>query len=105
MFAGSLILMSFVKPRPVVPNPNAANLWASLREGIDYVFGNKIILYAISLDMFSVLFGGVVALLPVFAEDILRVGPEGLGMLRAAPAIGALQIGRASCRERVCQYV
>src|SRR3546814_5321374 len=49
-----------------------------------------IILYAISLDMFSVLFGGVVALLPVFAEDILRVGPEGLGMLRAAPAIGAL---------------
>src|SRR3546814_5367609 len=67
-----------------------SNLWASLREGIDYVFGNKIILYAISLDMFSVLFGGVVALLPVFAEDILRVGPEGLGMLRAAPAIGAL---------------
>src|SRR3546814_17451809 len=49
-----------------------------------------IILYAISLDMFSVLFGGVVALLPVFAEDILRVGPAGLGRLRAAPAIGAL---------------
>lgn len=90
MFAGSLVLMSFVKPRPVVPNPNAGNLWASLREGIDYVFNNRIILYAISLDMFSVLFGGVVALLPVFAEDILRVGPEGLGVLRAAPAIGAL---------------
>ncbi|WP_020650535.1 MFS transporter [Solimonas variicoloris] len=90
MFTGSLLLISFVKPRPVAPGASAGNLWASLREGIDYVFGNKIILYAISLDMFSVLFGGVVALLPVFAEDILRVGPEGLGLLRAAPAIGAL---------------
>jgi sugar phosphate permease len=48
------------------------------------------VLYAISLDLFSVLFGGVVALLPVFAEDILKVGPEGLGLLRAAPSIGSL---------------
>ncbi|MGH8445581.1 MAG: MFS transporter [Solimonas sp.] len=90
MFAGALLLISFVKPRPVVPNPNAGNLWASLREGIDYVFKTRIILYAISLDMFSVLFGGVVALLPVFADDILKVGPQGLGILRAAPALGAL---------------
>lgn len=90
MAAGALVLISFVRPRPVVPNPNAGNLWASLREGIDYVFRTKIILYAISLDMFSVLFGGVVALLPVFADDILRVGPAGLGLLRAAPAVGAL---------------
>ncbi|NGY05566.1 MFS transporter [Solimonas terrae] len=90
MFSGSLVLISFVKPRPVLPNPNAGNLWASLREGIDYVFKARIILYAISLDMFSVLFGGVVALLPVFADDILAVGPQGLGVLRAAPAIGAL---------------
>jgi MFS family permease len=86
----ALLLIAQVKPRPVAPNPDAGSLWASLREGIDYVFGTRIILYAISLDMFSVLFGGVVALLPVFAEDILRVGPEGLGVLRAAPAIGAL---------------
>jgi MFS family permease len=90
MCGGALFLISFVKPRPVVPSPNAGNLWTSLREGISYVFDTKIILYAISLDMFSVLFGGVVALLPVFAEDILAVGPEGLGVLRAAPAIGAL---------------
>lgn len=90
MFTGSLVLISFVKPRPVAPGASAGTLWASLREGIDYVFRTRIILYAISLDMFSVLFGGVVALLPVFAEDILRVGPEGLGVLRAAPAIGAL---------------
>jgi len=90
MFTVSLVLISFVRPRPVVPNPNAGNLWASLREGVSYVFNTRIILYAISLDMFSVLFGGVVALLPVYAEDILKVGPEGLGVLRAAPAIGAL---------------
>jgi len=90
MCAGALLLISFVRPRPVSPSAQAGNLWASLREGIDYVFRTRIILYAISLDMFSVLFGGVVALLPVFAEDILNVGPEGLGVLRAAPAIGAL---------------
>ena len=47
-------------------------------------------LWAISLDLVSVLFGGVIALLPIFAEDILKVGPEGLGYLRAAPSIGAL---------------
>ncbi|MGQ0619425.1 MAG: MFS transporter [Panacagrimonas sp.] len=65
------------------------DLWSSLREGLAYVWRTPIILYSISLDMFSVLFGGVVAILPIFAEDILRVGPEGLGILRAAPAIGA----------------
>jgi MFS family permease len=66
------------------------DLWTSLREGVVYVWRAPIILYSISLDMFSVLFGGVIALLPIFAEDILRVGPEGLGMLRAAPALGAV---------------
>lgn len=90
MIAVALLLISQVQPRPVVPNPNAGNLWQSLGEGIAYVRATPIILYAISLDMFSVLFGGVVAILPVFAEDILHVGPEGLGLLRAAPAAGAL---------------
>jgi len=66
------------------------DLWSSLREGLAYVWRKPIILYSISLDMFSVLFGGVMAILPVFAEDILRVGPEGLGVLRAAPAVGAV---------------
>jgi MFS family permease len=66
------------------------NLWQSLREGFDFVSKSKIILYAIALDMFSVLFGGVVAILPVFAKDILHVGPEGLGVMRAAPGIGAV---------------
>jgi sugar phosphate permease len=56
------------------------------------VFSTKIILGALTLDMFAVLFGGAVALLPVFAQDILKVGPEGFGVLRAAPAVGALII-------------
>jgi MFS family permease len=62
----------------------------SLLSGIKFVFGNQIILSAISLDLFAVLFGGAVALLPVFASDILRTGPQGLGFLRAAPAVGSI---------------
>lgn len=61
-----------------------------LREGISFVFHNKIILSALSLDLFSVLFGGATALLPVFAGEILKTGPEGLGLLRAAPSLGAV---------------
>jgi len=55
-----------------------------------FIWKTKIVLWAISLDLVSVLFGGVIALLPIFAEEILKVGPEGLGYLRAAPSIGAL---------------
>ncbi|GAB3930062.1 MFS transporter [Larkinella terrae] len=86
-----LVLLSFIKkkPVPVMEGPQDS-LWNSLREGIRFVFKTKIILYSISLDLFSVLFGGVVAMLPIFAEDILKVGAQGLGVLRAAPAIGAI---------------
>lgn len=62
----------------------------SLGEGFRFIWKTKIVLWAISLDLVSVLFGGLIALLPIFAEDILKVGPEGLGYLRAAPSIGAL---------------
>lgn len=62
----------------------------SLGEGFRFIAKTKIVLWAISLDLVSVLFGGVIALLPIFAEDILKIGPEGLGYLRAAPSIGAL---------------
>lgn len=91
LMAGNWLLISRIaaRPAPVSSGP-AIGVWASLREGMDYVRRTRIILYAISLDMFSVLFGGVVALLPVFAEDILKVGPEGLGLLRSAPALGAM---------------
>jgi len=86
----NIVLIGRIPKQPVAPSPAGVALWASLREGIAYVWKTKILLYAISLDMFSVLFGGVVAILPIFAEDILKVGPQGLGLLRAAPAAGAL---------------
>jgi MFS family permease len=62
----------------------------SLLSGIKFVFGNQIILSAITLDLFAVLFGGAIALLPIFASDILLTGPQGLGFLRAAPAVGSI---------------
>ena len=64
----------------------------SLREGLAFVFRTKAVLGAISLDMFAVLFGGAVALLPIFAQDILEVGSAGFSVLRAAPAVGSLAV-------------
>jgi MFS family permease len=66
------------------PNP-----WAQMVEGLRYVRHNRLVLGAISLDLFAVLLGGATAMLPVFARDVLHAGPEGLGHLRAAPAVGA----------------
>jgi hypothetical protein len=60
--------------------------------GVRFVFAHRLILSALSLDLFAVLFGGAIALLPAFASDILRVGPEGLGLLRTAPAVGAIMM-------------
>lgn len=65
---------------------------AQIREGLRYVWSNKLVLGAISLDLFAVLLGGATGLLPVFARDILHIGPEGFGVLRSAPAIGALLV-------------
>jgi len=58
--------------------------------GVRFVFANRLILSALSLDLFAVLFGGAIALLPAFANDVLRVGPAGLGLMRTAPAVGAI---------------
>ncbi|MFN8280735.1 MAG: MFS transporter [Saprospiraceae bacterium] len=65
------------------------NILLSIREGFGFVLQNKILLYSITLDLVAVLFAGVVAILPIFAQDILQVGAQGLGYLRAAPSIGA----------------
>ncbi|MDA4630591.1 MFS transporter, partial [Escherichia coli] len=62
----------------------------TLLAGFHYIWKEKVVLGAISLDLFAVLLGGAVALLPVYARDILQLGPWGLGMLRAAPGIGAI---------------
>jgi MFS family permease len=91
LLMGVMVCIFQIESRPVpVKTVHHESIWHSLREGIAYVFKTKIILYSISLDLFSVLFGGVIAILPIFAEDILKVGAEGLGILRAAPSVGAV---------------
>ena len=85
----ALIALSQISKKPILNPKIGEPVMESLKEGIKFVFNNKTILGVLSLDMVAVLFGGAVALLPVFAQDILKVGPEGFGILRAAPAIGA----------------
>ncbi len=85
-----IILFTRVASKPPVQLNNTEPVIERLKQGIRFVFQNKVILTALSLDMFSVLFGGAVALLPVFAEDILECGPQGLGILRAMPSLGAV---------------
>lgn len=73
--------------------PAAHSIGESLTSGLRFVFRQRLVLGAMTLDLFSVLFGGAVALLPIFASDILEVGPQGLGILRAAPAMGSALMG------------
>lgn len=87
----SIIAVALIKNRPPDPS-DAGSMLEKIKEGFRYTYKTKIIFYSISLDMFSVMFGGVVAILPVFAEDILHVGAEGLGIMRAAPSIGAVLV-------------
>lgn len=82
-----IILISVIRSGGM-PVPSEAMSWQGLLMGIRYVYKRKIILGTISLDLFAVLLGGAVALLPIYANDILNVGPAGLGFLRAAPSIG-----------------
>ena len=89
-----LIILSFfivfrIKKKPILNPKIGEPVIQSLKEGVQFVFKTKAILGAITLDMVAVLFGGAVALLPIFAQDILKVGSEGFGVLRAAPAVGA----------------
>ena len=79
-------------PRPVRRESQQATSLHTMLAGFRYIFANKVVLGAISLDMFAVLMGGAVALLPVYVKDILHAGPEELGLLRAAPGIGAIAV-------------
>jgi MFS family permease len=74
------------------PTQPTASGFAKLVVGLHYVRDTKVLLAAMSLDLFAVLFGGAVALLPIYAKDILRVGPAGLGWLQAAPSLGAISM-------------
>lgn len=84
------LLLLFQIPKKPILNPKLGEpVFQSLKDGLQFVFHDKAILGALTLDMVAVLFGGAVALLPIFAQDILHVGSQGFGILRAAPAVGA----------------
>ena len=87
----AVVAMLMVAPRPRVLK--RTRLLRSLGEGVVFVFKHRMLLSTMSLDLFAVLFGGAVALLPVFASEILKVGPQGLGLLRTAPAVGSVLMG------------
>jgi MFS family permease len=86
----ALGLLTALKYEAASPNPVVETIKQRLISGLRFVFRNQILLGTMSLDMFAVLFGGAVAMLPVFAAEILFVGPQGLGFLRAAPMAGAV---------------
>jgi MFS family permease len=86
----ALLALSQISTKPILNPKIGEPIIESLKEGLKFVYTNKSVLGALTLDMVAVLFGGAVALLPIFAQDILKVGPEGFGILRAAPAVGAL---------------
>ena len=85
----ALIVILQISRKPILNPKIGEPIVQSLKEGLRFVFNSKAVFGALTLDMIAVLFGGAVALLPVFAQDILQVGSEGFGILRAAPAVGA----------------
>ena len=93
----SLLIIAFfiltrLKPKPALQQNGEKRTWESVKEGLRFVFKTKELLAALSLDMFAVLFGGAVAMVPVYAKDILKIGPIGFGWLNAAIDIGAICI-------------
>lgn len=87
----SLLALSIAKNTK--PETQPGSRMELIKEGLSYVWNNKIVFGSISLDLFAVILGGATALLPVFAKDVLHIGPGGFGLLRAAPAIGACLVG------------
>ncbi|OQP86986.1 MFS transporter [Rhizobium rhizosphaerae] len=85
-------IMVFAIPKPAQRSAGKAQNWQTITAGFRYIVSEKVVLGAISLDLFAVLLGGAVALMPVFARDVLSLGPWGLGLLRAAPGIGAVSM-------------
>jgi MFS family permease len=90
LLAVALTCMTSLRYTPRVAPPSTERITVSLTSGVRHVFSQQALLGAITLDLFGVLFGGVTALLPIFASEILRVGPQGLGFLQAAPAAGSV---------------
>jgi MFS family permease len=90
LIATAWLSMWRMQTHPVTPPRESETVWQSIWEGIRYVVRDQVLLGSMALDLFAVLFGGAIALLPVFADEILHIGPEKLGLLSAAPNTGAL---------------
>ncbi len=93
IMATSIAFLSWVQLKGTAEKRIKEPVIQSIKAGFSFVKNNRVLLGAISLDLFAVLFGGAVALLPVFAKDILEMGPSGLGILRAAPCVGSVAMG------------
>jgi len=104
LVAGLIACAAFVAPRPVPVADHSETALVRIEAGLRFVFSNQLIIGAIALDLFAVLFGGAVALLPVFAKDILNVGPEGLGILRMAMSVGEIVMGLLLLRFPLRQH-
>jgi MFS family permease len=104
LFVTSAIGAFLIRARNEIKPTTGADRLQTLTAGVSYVRSHRVVLGAISLDLFAVLFGGAVALLPIYARDILHVGPAGLGLMRSSPAIGAtivgLTLGRLPLRRK-----
>ena len=98
-----IVALAMVRRTPLQPSRPTESIGTSLVAGVRFVFGERIVLGALSLDLFSVLFGGATALLPVYAAEVLHVGPQGLGLLRSAPAIGAVVTSTVFAHSRPFQ--
>jgi MFS family permease len=89
LFIASVVLILGLRYTPTV-HPEEPTTWKSVFAGVNFIWHHKVVLGAVTLDLFAMLLGGATALLPMYAKDILFVGPFGLGLLRSAPAVGAL---------------
>ncbi len=92
MLSFAVLVLFFIKPKPPVALLKKEPMLKSIQEGFRFVWHSKEILGVLSLDLFAVFFGGATALLPYFSDQILKTGPEGLGILRSAPGIGAILV-------------
>lgn len=97
-------MIAAIRGRPAPSAKSGPMTWDSLLTGFRFVWNSPLVLASITLDMFAVLLGGAVALLPVFAKDILRVGKFGLGLLRAAPSFGALAMALYLAHRRPLRH-
>jgi len=102
MLVAAVLAVLTIRHRPVLATRAAPGL-AQLTAGIRFIWQRPVVLGAISLDLFAVLLGGATALLPIFARDILHTGPEGLGLLRSAPALGAVFVGLWLARHPIAR--